>query len=51
MRQIILHLATNLGVLMLDITALLNTAAAIGFASAAVLLVLSKWPRAESIKL
>jgi hypothetical protein len=44
MRQIILYLITNLGGLLLDVTTLLSTAAAIGLASAAVSLVLSKCP-------
>lgn len=49
MKRIILHLITNVGVLMLDATTLLTTAAVIGLASSLVSLALSKWSLLRSL--
>jgi hypothetical protein len=49
MKRIILHLIPNLGVLTLDATTLLATAAAIGLLSALVSLALSKWSLLRSL--
>jgi hypothetical protein len=49
MKRIFLHLITNVGVLMLDATTLLTTAAVIGLASSLVSLALSRWSLLRSL--